>query len=248
MRHLLLAFVTLLAACATPQGEQPGSEAQAERQVAPLLAGQDARDSSSYARPEVARVTHVALDLDADFAAQRMAGTATLDIEAAPGAREIILDSKGLEIQRITDAQGRELRWTLGAADERRGQPLTVEIGEARRIAIRYRSAPDAAALQWLAPAQTAGKRHPDLFSQGQAILNRTWIPTQDSPGIRQTWAARIPAPAPLTVVMSGERLTPSGEPAGVGRRAFRFRMDRPVAPYLIAIAAGDLAFRALGP
>ncbi|MGZ8310765.1 MAG: M1 family metallopeptidase [Allosphingosinicella sp.] len=248
MRHLLLAFVTLLAACATPQGEQPGSEAQAERRVAPLLAGQDARDSSSYARPEVARVTHVALDLDADFAAQRMAGTATLDIEAAPGAREIILDSKGLEIQRITDAQGRELRWTLGAADERRGQPLTVEIGEARRIAIRYRSAPDAAALQWLAPAQTAGKRHPYLFSQGQAILNRTWIPTQDSPGIRQTWEARITAPAPLTVVMSGERLTPSGEPASAGRRAFRFRMDRPVAPYLIAIAAGDLAFRALGP
>jgi leukotriene-A4 hydrolase len=47
---------------------------------------------------------------------------------------------------------------------------------------------------------------------------------------------------------MSGERLTPDGEPAGAGRRAFRFRMDNPVAPYLIAIAAGDLAFRELGP
>jgi len=86
------------------------------------------------------------------------------------------------------------------------------------------------------------------LFSQGQAILNRTWIPTQDSPGIRQTWEARITAPEPLKVVMSGERLTPEGEPAGAGRRAYRFRMTHPVAPYLIAVAAGDIAFHALGP
>jgi hypothetical protein len=30
---------------------------------------------------------------------------------------------------------------------------------------------------------------------------------------------------------MSGERLTPEGEEAGEGRRAYRFRMDKPVAP-----------------
>ena len=48
---------------------------------------------------------------------------------------------------------------------------------------------------------------------------------------------------------MSGERLTPDGEPAGAGPRApIRFRMTHPVAPYLIAIAAGDIAFRPLGP
>src|SRR5204863_292181 len=67
------------------------------------------------------------------------------------------------------------------------------------------------------------------------------------SPGIRQTWEARITAPVPLKVVMSGERLTPNGLPAGPGRRAWRFRMTHPVPPYLIAIAAGDLAFRPLG-
>jgi leukotriene-A4 hydrolase len=246
MRPLILLAAFALAACAEAG---PEKQAEGERHVAPVLTDAAARDTASFARPEVARVTHVALDLDADFAAQRMAGTATLDIQTAAGAREIVLDSKGLEIQEITDAAGAPLRHALGQGDEARGRPLAIQLGEGtRQIRIRYRSAPGAGALQWLSPAQTAGKRHPYLFSQGQAILNRSWIPTQDSPGIRQTWEARITAPEPLKVVMSGERLTPEGEPAGEGRRAYRFRMNHPVAPYLIAIAAGDIAFRELGP
>ncbi|HEY0043912.1 MAG TPA: M1 family metallopeptidase [Allosphingosinicella sp.] len=244
---LALLSTTALGACAAAT-DAPQAASASQRMVAPILTTPDAKDTSSYARPAEARVTHVALDLTADFQAKRMRGTATLDIEAAPDAREIVLDSKGLEIQSVT-ANGAPLAFSLGTADPALGAPLTIALPQGtRRIAIAYQSAPDAEALQWLTPAQTAGKQHPFLFSQGQAILNRTWIPTQDSPGIRQTWEARIVAPEPLKVVMSGERLTPEGEPAGVGTRAYRFRMDKPVAPYLIAIAAGDIAFQALGP
>ena len=115
------------------------------------------------------------------------------------------------------------------------------------RIVIEYTSAQDAEALQWLSPEQTAGGEHPFVFSQGQAINNRTWIPTQDSPGIRQSWDAAITVPAPLNVVMSG---VVQGDPqlAGEGLRSFTFVMDKTVPPYLIAIAAGDIEFRELGP
>ncbi len=249
-RLIAAAFLFVLAACSATDGNQQNAAAGSERMVAPVLTGEDALDASTYARPEVARVTHVALDLDADFEARRMRGTAELDIQAADGAREIILDAKGLEIESVTDGDGRALEYALGENDAEKGQPLTIQFGDGAapaRIAIRYASGADAEALQWLTPEQTAGGRHPYLFSQGQAILNRTWIPTQDSPGIRQTWEARITAPEPIKVVMSGERLTPEGEPAGEGRRAYRFRMNNPVAPYLIAIAAGDIAFRELG-
>jgi len=254
MRILIAALALAAAACTTSPGARPAApQTGGERMVAPILTTPDARDPHSFARPEIARVTHVALDLDLDFQARRVAGTATLDILAAPGAREIVLDSQGLEIASATDAAGRALPLVVGAPEAGKGAPVTIGIGDARRIVIRYRSGADAAALQFLSPDQTAGKRHPFLLSQGQPTLNRTWIPTQDSPGIRQTWEARITAPEPLKVVMSGDRLTPEGEPAGPGpngeqRRAYRFRMDKPVAPYLIAIAAGDLAFRELGP
>ena len=205
------------------------------------------RDIHSYARPWEARVTHAALDLTADFTAKTLAGSATLDVERAAGAREIVLDTKGLSIERVTATDGAALKFALGAADPILGRPLTVELPPSGSITIVYRTSPDAAALQWLAPPQTAGKAHPYLYSQGQAILTRTWIPTQDSPGIRQTYAASITVPRELRAVMSAEPLTPDGED-GPGGRTFRFRMTRAIPPYLIAIAVGDLAFRSLGP
>ena len=241
-----LASLLLSSCSANQQSDQ--TAAGGKRMVAPVLNTPEAKDTHSFARPQEARVTHVSLDLAADFASKRMSGTATLDVQAAAGAREIVLDSKGLEIGGVTDDQGRSLPYTEGDADPAMGAPLTITLNNARRIKVAYKSAPNAGALQWLTPEQTVGKRHPYLLSQGQPTLNRSWIPTQDSPGIRQTWEARIVAPEPLKVVMSGERLTPEGEPAGEGKRAYRFRMNNPVAPYLIAIAAGDIAFRELGP
>lgn len=245
IRFLTAAAAALfLISCQAQKAPPPTAEAG---QVAPILDTPDAVDVHSHAKPLEARVTHVALDLGIDFAARRIGGTATLDIQARPDAREIILDDKGLEIESIADGAGKPLEWKVGAADPNLGAPLVVALGaDTRRIVIRYKSAPNADALQWLTPEQTAGKKKPFLFSQGESILNRSWIPTQDSPGIRQSWEAKIRVAKPLTVVMSAPR---AAEPIDAGgERTYSFRMDHPVAPYLIAIAAGDLAFRELGP
>ena len=235
-----------LTGCATVPAASTLASAETPA-VAPVLLTPDARDSHSYARPAEARVTHVALDLAADFAARTMSGTATLDVLSRPGAREVVLDTRDLTVRSVTDGAGTPLPFTLGASDPVHGAPLTIRHGGAKQVRIAYSTAPGAPALQWLTPDQTAGKTQPFLFSQGESILNRSWIPTQDSPGIRQTWEAAITVPAPLTAVMSAEALTPNGEAAADGTHRFRFRMDKPVAPYLIALAVGDLKFQAVG-
>jgi leukotriene-A4 hydrolase len=237
---LLLASALLLPACQTLAPE-------AAPAVAPVLATADAADPHSFARPHEARVTHVALDLAFDFAAKSVAGTATLDIDRRPDARELVLDSDGYQVSAVSDAAtGAPLSFAYGAENEALGRPLTVQLAPGtRRIRIAY-SARNAEALQWLTPEQTAGKRQPFLFSQGQAILNRSWIPTQDSPGIRQTWEARITVPAALDVVMSAPERREVARTAT--SRTLAFRMDKPVAPYLIAIAIGDIRFQSLGP
>lgn len=238
---IVLAATLALAAC------QPAAPVN----TAPAPAPDTRQDRHSWARPDEARVTHVALDLATDFEARRLAGTATLTVERAPGARELVLDTKGLDVEAVTAPDGSALQWSLGTADPLLGAPLTVRLPlTGGTVVVKYATRPDAGALQWLTPAQTAGKQHPYLFSQGQAILTRTWIPTQDSPGIRQTYTARLRVPRALRAVMSAEQLTPEGTvPFGAPEsRLFEFALRQPVPPYLIALAVGDIAFRPIGP
>ena len=248
-RTAVAAAAILLSACQSSETNSSAnsSETAQEAQIAPILDTPEAKDTASYARPLEARVYHVALDLNVDFDAKRIGGTAILDIDRKADAREIVLDDKGLEIESITDGSEQPLEWKVGASDPKLGAPLAVTLRpDTRRLIIKYRSAPDAGALQWLTPEQTAGKKQPYLFSQGQAIENRSWIPTQDSPGIRQSWEATIHVPAGLTAVMSAPK---SAEPITQGGESvFSYKMPHSVAPYMIAIAVGDLAFKELGP
>jgi leukotriene-A4 hydrolase len=207
------------------------------------------QDVHSYARPAEARVQHVSLRLVPDFTAKRIGGTARLAIQRSAGADSIILDIRDLAIKRVTDARGDTLAFHVGASDSIRGAPLSIRLpANGDTIVIEYETSPGAAAVQWLEPAQTAGKKLPFLFTQGQAILTRTWVPTQDSPGIRQTYDATVLVPKGMRAVMSAEMLTPDGEPGDdANRTAYRFRMTNPIPPYLIALSVGDLAFRKIG-
>ena len=244
-RFILAAFVLTLAACGTSRPDAP----TASTPVAPASGAMVALplDVHSHARPAEARVTHVSLDLDADFQDKVLRGTSTLTVARAPGAREIVLDVRDLTIQSVTDLQGRTLAFEVGASDPVLGAPLTVQLPTSDQVVVTYETSPAAAAVQWLAPSQTSSGK-PFLFTQGQAILTRTWIPTQDSPGIRQTYEARITVPATFRAVMSAEGN--GGEPEGMDgdRSRFAFALDRAIPPYLIALAIGDLEFRSLGP
>ncbi|MCW3798032.1 M1 family metallopeptidase [Sphingomonas sp. BN140010] len=247
IRSLLLA-ASVLTLNAAPAAAQPAPG----QQIAPVLLTDDAADPHSFARPREARVSNVALDLAIDFTRRTVGGTATLDLVRRSNARELVLDRKGYEVHSVADGAGRKLAFRFGRADKDLGTPFIIALRpDTRQVRIDYRSRPDASALQWLSPAQTAGKRQPFLFSQGESIENRSWVPTQDSPGIRQTWSARIRVPAPLTAVMSApaEGVAGSSLQAALptGTRTFYFRMDHPVAPYLIAIAVGDIRFQQLG-
>jgi aminopeptidase N len=206
-------------------------------------------DPDSFANPQVAKVTHVALDLTADFARKVLSGTATLSIEPSANAHEIILDCDKLNIRSIRTEHG-ATTFSTGAVKPDHGAPLTVAITpDVRTLTIAYETSPQAGALQWLSAEQTAsGKAY--LFSQGESILTRSWVPTQDSPQIRQTYEARIVVPADLHVVMSAAQLTTDGEAVAndAGKRAYRFRMEHPIPCYLFALAIGDLQFRATGP
>ncbi|EQD55670.1 peptidase M1, membrane alanine aminopeptidase, partial [mine drainage metagenome] len=69
-----------------------------------------------------------------------------------------------------------------------------------------------ASGLQWLDREQTADKRAPFLFSQSQSIHARSWIPLQDTPAVRFSYAARVRAAQGITVLMSALREPTQGD------------------------------------
>ncbi|GAB4158498.1 MAG: M1 family metallopeptidase [Planctomycetota bacterium] len=197
-------------------------------------------DVHSHARPDQVRVVHLDLDLTLDFARKVAFGSAALDVERHDPSAPLILDTQGLAIESVLDDAGNALSYRLGDADPILGRALRIDLPAGRtRAVIRYETSPDAAAMQWLSREQTAGGERPFLFTQGQAILTRSWIPLQDSPAVRQTWTASIRAPEGLVPLMSARKRT-----AGTNGEPHRFEMDLPVPSYLIALACGELAHR----
>jgi aminopeptidase N len=148
----------------------------------------------------------------------------------------------------VSDVKGDSLGYVIGAANDVLGSPLAIALPTTGdTVVVAYQTKPDAAAVQWLSAEQTAGGKTPFLFTQGEAILTRTWIPTQDGPGIRQTYDATVHVPAGMRAVMSAEHVGMDGEKDAAGLNVYRFRMTHPIPPYLIALAVGDIAFRPIG-
>lgn len=218
-----------------------GCQSQSTSQAA---SPETVRDVHSYARPTEAVVSHVHLDLSVDFDEKRLNGKALLTINNKTGTDRLHLDTRDLAISRITLGEDeKETTFTLGESQPYMGSELEVKIdADTRQVHIYYQTSPEAEALQWLSPAQTAGGKHPFLFTQSQAILARTWVPCQDSPGIRITYSASIKTDPQLMAVMSAENDTKLHSDG-----IYHFKMEQPVPAYLLALAVGDIEFRSLG-
>ncbi len=202
----------------------------------------DAQDVHSFAQPDTAVVKHMTLALTVDFGEKSLSGYAEHFLMVDSTAQEVIFDINGINIDSVwVLGKGFEdpAHYRIGDRQPFLGAPLTVTIPKGtERVRIYYKTGPDCLALQWLGPQQTHDKRHPFLFTQGQAILTRTWIPCQDSPGIRFTYDATITVPADLMAIMSA-RNPQTKNASGV----YSFEMTQPIPAYLLALAVGDIAF-----
>src|SRR4051812_10828874 len=194
-------------------------------------------DPHSHADDAQPRTRHLDLDLRPDFEKRTLRADTTLQL-TEPGQGPFDLDTRGLAIESVELPDGTPLRFDLARDEPILGARLRIHLPEGTRaIRIRSRAARDATALQWLEPAQTAGKKRPFLYSQCQPIHARSLLPLQDSPAIRITYRARLHVPEGMRALMAAARRGPND-----------FEMPEPIPPYLIALAAGDLESRELSP
>lgn len=201
------------------------------------------KDHHSFAQPELAVAKHLDLDIQVGFDTQTIAGKASWTIENTAHGKEIIFDENTLTIVKVTlGEQEKETTFSLGEEVAFHGKALRIAIDpETTKVNIYYKTTKDAIALQWLKPEQTADKKYPFLFSQGESIWTRTWIPCQDSPSIRFTYTAKVKVPKDLLALMSATNPIQRNT-SGI----YTFKQEKPIPSYLMAIAVGDLQFQSI--
>lgn len=197
-------------------------------------------DPHTAARPNDAVATHLEWEAEVDFQRQQIVATAHWLISHKKGVKEIIFDTDGLQIDRVWLDDGDSTDWRLGQEQAYIGSALVVKITDnTQMVHISYRTGKEAKGLQWLEPAQTHDKVAPFLFTQGQAVLTRSWLPCQDSPGIRFSFAAQVQVPEGLFAIMSAVNPR-QHEDNGI----YRFKNDKAIPAYLFALAVGNITFK----
>jgi aminopeptidase N len=220
------------------------------------------REQSSLANYQQVRTNSLHIEWLVNFDTRKLEGTVTFQAQIkVEGARELVLDTNHLDVSAVS-VNGETAAFTLAPAVEPFGRALHVPladdgaapaVGTVFAVAVTYSTTEESAALQWLTPAQTAGKVHPYLFTQCQAIHARSMVPCQDTPAVKAPYTAAVTVPRPLACVMSAVADDAASgaavsEAAGGGARTFRFKQPVPTPSYLIALAVGNIVSRDVGP
>ncbi|NIM96389.1 MAG: M1 family peptidase [Anaerolineales bacterium] len=201
-------------------------------------------DPHSYSDPSQGMIQHIEFDLTFDFHSHRIDSIATYTLDK-PVTGSFFLDTREIEVDQIR-SNGRPLAWTFDASHDLLGDRLHLtDLQDTQRFTIHYTPAQNARALQWLTPEQTAGGKHPYLYSQCYALNARSIFPCQDSPSVRFTYSAELHVPHPLSIVMAA---APSASEESRAMRHYRFEMPQPIPSYLLAFAVGRIVSKDLGP
>jgi aminopeptidase N len=223
------------------------SEQDSDARTANVIDATLAVDPNSYAQPDKVRIGHITLDLGVDMAAKVLRGSAAYRLQWIDDkADELVLDTRGIDIRSVQGLDGKKWRalpFTLDAQDAMYGSALRIRMKQQLpQVRINYATRPEASGLQWLTPEMTAS-RQPFMFSQSQAIHARSWVPLQDTPGVRFTYDARIRTDKSLMALMSADN-----DPAAKRDGDYRFSMPQKIPSYLLAIAVGDVVFAPISP
>ncbi len=186
-------------------------------------------------------IKHLRLDLKVDLPNKTAEGEATLTFRALRDLSEIRLDAVEFTVTKVTLTRDKEAVPTRFAHD---GKNLLVTVpgglkaDDAGKLVVAYKVRDSRAGLHFFAPT----KANPDVpltvWSQGEPITNRYWIPCLDQPNQRQSTELVVTVAAGFEVLSNGalvERKENADKTV-----TFHWLQEKPHPSYLVTLVVGQ--------
>ena len=148
----------------------------------------------------------------------------------------VSFDCAKLNVQKV-EVDGKAATFNLANEMITVKLPATCKVGQTTKIHVYYEGNPQAGL--YLIPGKRAFPAHTNvIYTQGEMVDNRYWLPTWDYPDDKATSEGIIE-------VGKGEKAISNGKLVSVteqgDRQIYHWKMDQPHATYLISIVAGKL-------
>ena len=246
-RHwLLILVITCFPVCLThashsgrpglrgvKQQTTPPAASQASQSTEPLRTASDRKHD----------IRHIRLDLRVDVAKKTVVSQATIDFKTMRAAKTLSLDAVGFEVKKVM--LSRDGQASSQAQYTHDGKKLVVELGngmpagQSGTVTVEYLVKQPRSGLHFFAPGKTNPEAPLQVWSQGQTITNRYWIPCVDEPNQRQTTQVVVTVPAGYEAISNGKLVSRKENPADQ-TVTFDWLQDKPHPSYLITLVVGQ--------
>lgn len=158
-------------------------------------------------------IEHIKLDIEVFLKEKRIAGTASLDFTCLRDLQTVRLDAVGHEVTQVhwIVADGNDFPAGGATVDfENTEQELRIHLGKqtprgsGHRLVISYQVREPEAGLYFFGPSNVDPKVPLTVWSQGEPVSNRHWIPCLDQPNERQTTELIATVPTGMEVLSNG--------------------------------------------
>jgi aminopeptidase N len=159
--------------------------------------------------------------------------TTTLVVTGQP-TDAIRLDASNLTIDGATDASGKRLRFVGDTASVVVRLGRRARVGDTVVFTLAYHGRPERG--MYFVP-----RRH-TMWTQGEAIETRSWVPTYDAPNDKTTWEIFVTADTGMSVLSNG-RLAEVTRSANGAQQIWHWTQEKPASTYLYSVVVGPYVF-----
>jgi aminopeptidase N len=181
-------------------------------------------------------IKHIRLDLKVDLPKKTIDARATLSVKSLRPLSGVSLDAVDFEVQHVHIDKD-EIRFSHDGKKLAIDLEPSWDVGREALLVIDYRIREPKSGLHFFAPTEAEPEVPLTVWSQGEPITNRYWIPCLDHPNQRQTSEMFVTVAEGFEVLSNGKLVDQKPNPDKTV--TFHWKQDRPHVSYLITLVVG---------